>query len=211
MTGRAPNGSPRILSSKPSNPAGRTGSRGPDNRALKYIKVHLDGFAAHGLRLVGFAHTGRPDKLYTDNGPAFRRPHLEIVCPSLGIKCLHTAPYHAWSKGQLERFSHGANAVRDRLDLPAGPLPKQTQPSLLGLGRSRISPAPTEMEQLNAGARTHSRSRHFRRMPRQSGKHQGHCGRLFVEVVGGPARLRPSSGTAFPSDCRTLAGNSQRR
>ena len=47
---------------------------------------------------------GIPDKLYTDNGPAFRSQHLSIVCANLGIKLLHTAPYHAWSKGKIERF-----------------------------------------------------------------------------------------------------------
>ncbi len=47
---------------------------------------------------------GVPDKLYTDNGPAFRSQHLQIVCANLSIKLLHAKPYHAWSKGKLERF-----------------------------------------------------------------------------------------------------------
>jgi transposase InsO family protein len=47
---------------------------------------------------------GVPDKLYTDNGAAFRSQHLGIVCANLGIRLLHAKPYHAWSKGKIERF-----------------------------------------------------------------------------------------------------------
>ena len=47
---------------------------------------------------------GLPDKLYTDNGAAFRSQHLQIVCANLGIRLLHARPYHSWSKGKLERF-----------------------------------------------------------------------------------------------------------
>lgn len=47
---------------------------------------------------------GVPDKLYTDNGPAFRSQHLQIVCANLNIALLHAKPYHAWSKGKIERF-----------------------------------------------------------------------------------------------------------
>jgi transposase InsO family protein len=47
---------------------------------------------------------GLPDKLYTDNGAAFRSHHLQIVCANLGIKLLHARPYHSWSKGKIERF-----------------------------------------------------------------------------------------------------------
>ena len=47
---------------------------------------------------------GVPDKLYTDNGPAFRSRHLQIVCANLNIALLHAKPYHAWSKGKIERF-----------------------------------------------------------------------------------------------------------
>ncbi len=49
-------------------------------------------------------HRGIPDKLYTDNGAAFRSQHLEIVCANLGIRLLHCKPYHSWSKGKVERF-----------------------------------------------------------------------------------------------------------
>ena len=63
-------------------------------------------------RLYGFLDTvrqaiqtrGLPDKLYTDNGAAFRSQHLSIVCANLGIRLLHCKPYHSWSKGKIERF-----------------------------------------------------------------------------------------------------------
>lgn len=47
---------------------------------------------------------GLPEKLYTDNGAAFRSEHLRVVCANLGIRLLHTKPYHAWSKGKIERY-----------------------------------------------------------------------------------------------------------
>ena len=47
---------------------------------------------------------GLPDKLYTDNGPAFRSQHLQIVCANLAIKLVHARPYHSWSRGKIERF-----------------------------------------------------------------------------------------------------------
>ena len=47
---------------------------------------------------------GLPDKLYTDNGGAFRSQHLQIVCANLGIKLIHARPYHSWSRGKIERF-----------------------------------------------------------------------------------------------------------
>lgn len=63
-------------------------------------------------RLQGFLDTlrqaiqtrGLPDKLYADNGAAFRSQHLSIVCANLGIRLLHCKPYHSWSKGKIERF-----------------------------------------------------------------------------------------------------------
>ncbi len=47
---------------------------------------------------------GLLDKLYTDNGAAFRSQHLRTVCANLGIRLIHTKPYHAWSKGKIERY-----------------------------------------------------------------------------------------------------------
>lgn len=52
---------------------------------------------------------GVVDKLYTDNGACFKSQHLAIVCANLGIRLLHCKPYHAWSKGKIERWFQGAS------------------------------------------------------------------------------------------------------
>ena len=53
----------------------------------------------HALRSRGI-----PEKLYTDNGALFRSEHLRSVCANFGIRLIHAKPYHAWSKGKIERF-----------------------------------------------------------------------------------------------------------
>lgn len=67
-----------------------------------YAQERLEGFL-HALRQA-IQTRGLPDKLYTDNGSAFRSQHLGIVCANLGIRLLHCKPYHSWSKGKIERF-----------------------------------------------------------------------------------------------------------
>lgn len=47
---------------------------------------------------------GLPHKLYTDQGKPFVSHHTRIVCANLGIRLLHAKPYHAWSKGKVERL-----------------------------------------------------------------------------------------------------------
>lgn len=47
---------------------------------------------------------GITDKLYTDNGGIFTSRHVQTVCAALGINLIHAKPYHAWSKGKIERF-----------------------------------------------------------------------------------------------------------
>jgi transposase InsO family protein len=47
---------------------------------------------------------GLPIKLYTDQGKPFVNHHAKIVCANLGIRLLHAKPYHAWSKGKVERL-----------------------------------------------------------------------------------------------------------
>lgn len=47
---------------------------------------------------------GLPIKLYTDQGKPFVNHHARIVCANLGIRLLHAKPYHAWSKGKVERL-----------------------------------------------------------------------------------------------------------
>jgi hypothetical protein len=47
---------------------------------------------------------GLPHKLYTDQGKPFVSNHTRVVCANLGIRLLHAKPYHAWSKGKVERL-----------------------------------------------------------------------------------------------------------
>ena len=47
---------------------------------------------------------GVPRKLYTDQGKPFVCRHTHIVCATLGVRLLHAKPYHAWSKGKVERL-----------------------------------------------------------------------------------------------------------
>lgn len=47
---------------------------------------------------------GLPVRLYTDQGKPFVNHHARIVCANLGIHLLHAKPYHAWSKGKVERL-----------------------------------------------------------------------------------------------------------
>ena len=47
---------------------------------------------------------GLPKALYTDQGKPFVSHHTRIVCASIGIRLLHAKPYHAWSKGKVERL-----------------------------------------------------------------------------------------------------------
>jgi putative transposase len=47
---------------------------------------------------------GLPVKIYTDQGKPFVCQHAQIVCANLGIRLLHAKPYHAWSKGKVERL-----------------------------------------------------------------------------------------------------------
>ncbi len=47
---------------------------------------------------------GIPTRLFVDNGSAFRSQHLNLVCAKLGITLIHARPYHAESKGKIERW-----------------------------------------------------------------------------------------------------------
>jgi transposase InsO family protein len=49
---------------------------------------------------------GVPRKLYTDQGGPFINDHTRVICANLGVRLLHAKPYHAWSKGKIERFFH---------------------------------------------------------------------------------------------------------
>lgn len=47
---------------------------------------------------------GLPERLYVDNGAAYRSHHLALVCAKLGIALIHAKPFQPQSKGKIERF-----------------------------------------------------------------------------------------------------------
>ncbi|MEO0460975.1 MAG: DDE-type integrase/transposase/recombinase [Myxococcota bacterium] len=47
---------------------------------------------------------GLPERLYVDNGAAYRSRQLELVCAKLGISLIHARPYQPQGKGKIERF-----------------------------------------------------------------------------------------------------------
>jgi len=70
---------------------------------------------------------GLPVKLYTDQGKPFVNAHVRHVCASLGIRLLHAKPYHAWSKGKVERLIRTIQSdfeqslrLRSEAERPAG-------------------------------------------------------------------------------------------
>ncbi len=52
----------------------------------------------------GVVRRGVPLKLYTDQGRPFVNHHTQVVCANLKTRLLHAKPYHAWSKGKVERL-----------------------------------------------------------------------------------------------------------
>ncbi len=47
---------------------------------------------------------GIPERLYVDNGSAFRSQHLALVCAKLGITLIHARPHQPQGKGKQERW-----------------------------------------------------------------------------------------------------------
>ena len=47
---------------------------------------------------------GLPERLFCDNGAAYRCRHLRVVCASLRIQLVHGRAYHPAGKGKIERF-----------------------------------------------------------------------------------------------------------
>ena len=47
---------------------------------------------------------GLPKALYVDNGQVYNATQFSVACASLGIECIHTAPYSPEAKGKQERF-----------------------------------------------------------------------------------------------------------
>ena len=57
-----------------------------------------------GLRRLLGIH-GRPQKLFLDNGGAYRSLRLGAGCAALGIHLVHSQPYVAESRGAIERYN----------------------------------------------------------------------------------------------------------
>ena len=47
---------------------------------------------------------GIPERLFVDNGAAYRSQHLALVCARLGVALIHARPYDAAAKGKQERW-----------------------------------------------------------------------------------------------------------
>jgi putative transposase len=47
---------------------------------------------------------GVPQRLFVDNGAAYRSHHLALVCAKLGVTLIHARPYAPQSKGKQERW-----------------------------------------------------------------------------------------------------------
>ena len=47
---------------------------------------------------------GYSERLYVDNGAAYRSHHLSLVCAKLGIALIHARPYRPQGKGKMERW-----------------------------------------------------------------------------------------------------------
>jgi putative transposase len=53
---------------------------------------------------VGILKRGVPEAVYVDNGKVYQARQFAVACASLGIRCIHAAPYSPQGKGKQERF-----------------------------------------------------------------------------------------------------------
>jgi transposase InsO family protein len=76
------------------------------SRIVPYAAYYraADTRAFHQSLKQAILRRGVPRKLYTDQGGPFTNDHTRIICANLDIRLLHAKPYHAWSKGKIERF-----------------------------------------------------------------------------------------------------------
>jgi transposase InsO family protein len=76
------------------------------SRLIPFAAYYPAGNTASFLHALKEAvlRRGLPLKLYTDQGKPFVNHHVRLVCANLGIRLLHAKPYHAWSKGKVERL-----------------------------------------------------------------------------------------------------------
>ena len=70
--------------------------------AAYYLSADTRSF--HQCLKQALRRRGLPRKLYTDQGGPFTNDHTRLICANLGIRLLHAKPYHAWSKGKIERW-----------------------------------------------------------------------------------------------------------
>jgi putative transposase len=79
-----------------------------------------DTQAFHQTFKEAIRRRGIPAKLYTDQGHVFTGDHTRIVCANLNVRLLHAKPYHAWSKGKVERlFRTIQDEFESQLRLPS--------------------------------------------------------------------------------------------
>lgn len=53
---------------------------------------------------VGILKRGIPAAIYVDNAKVYQATQFAVACASLGIHCIHAAPYSPQGKGKQERF-----------------------------------------------------------------------------------------------------------
>jgi putative transposase len=53
---------------------------------------------------VGILKRGVPEMIYVDNGKVYQATQFAVACASLGIRCVHGAPYSPEGRGKQERF-----------------------------------------------------------------------------------------------------------
>ena len=75
------------------------------SRLIPFARYYRRGNTAAFLDTLkeSVLRRGVPLKLYTDQGKPFVCHHARVVCANLGVRLLHAKPYHAWSKGKVER------------------------------------------------------------------------------------------------------------
>jgi transposase InsO family protein len=86
-----------------------------------YLSEGLDSYMAC-LRMA-ISKRGIPDKLYVDNGSAFRSHHLGHVTACLGTALIHSKPYQPEGRGKIERWFKTVRlqllpTIKDGLALP---------------------------------------------------------------------------------------------
>ena len=157
-------------------------------------KTYLIGFLDDATRVVPhatFAHSentraflpvlkqsilrrGFPERLYVDNGAAYRSHHLALVCAKLGVALIHARPYRPQGKGKIERFFRSVRAqLLTRLTPEDTGSVEALNRRLACLGRRRIPPnsPPRSRRADTAGALgTNRRSSAFSRAHPRSGR-----------------------------------------